>query len=1145
MSHTDPNFIDNIVRRLTSADDTEDDGSWISPPKRRGGGLAMVMEHRRATVIDDMGNNLSAYYRLSETSGSTAADASGLVRNATLSRKLSTGTKRMGSRSARISPGDSAVAKNVRVHGTSDMSVAFWVRMASLPTGSDKMFIVRRGDGSAGRAWITVSSAGVILYNSYFGVGKDYWSNSMAGVLADLNWHHVCVTYDRDGNQTLYVDGVADTSISMAGASADKWQNAPWTIGVTNGTAGYVSGDLHIDDFRCYSRVLSATEIDAIYDWGVGNPTRHIDSYITSRSRLVARWHMQDTEGVLGSEILLNNDFETWTTSPGAPDSWELSGAGQTVTKMNDGAGISGSNYARVVQTSTANVQGIRQILAGLVAGKEYVVTGWARVDSGNAQIKVQNNTDSISECNASTTNGHWTKLTCTFTAQAGKTYQIECIGTYPSTNGHTSYFDAISVKQRGLLDNPNFDVYTATPGLPDNWSNNGGNLTQYSKETSIVYDVPNALKIASDASATFPGVYQNATGLVAGKAYRLRARVRAGNNGDVCALKLRNTTDSVTLYESNNTTTEWVEKSIVFFAQAGKTYQVTCYVADTGLTGTKVGYFDEVILEEFVITDSSESGYHLTPARTETYAGPSINVGQSGAIGSAIEFTNDSLLYYNAAIPSRLYDLGGSGRTWCGRVYLTGGDTDKTLITTRNGTATDNGGYFIAIRGSGKLGLYFTEGGIGEWGESTGIIALNTWTHWAVAWNPTTKVAKFYINGVLSGSHTFTLTPTNQTGYFRIGGDDAPGDTGFGGNEHQFLGKMEDVRIYDVGDLNDQYFDLLYKLNPYNLDVLQTFEDVNDAFSSDISAADGNAFIATLRNQDTLWVAGKYGNAWEATGNAYLSATIDDNIMRAGHEDKSWTIAAWYKAHALWNVEGDGIVVGRAGGNGGICHQGTNIVFRLVNSSESPTGITTPVGDLEWHHYAAVYSNGSMKLYKDGVLVASGTFSGTFRAYTTALLIGGSTSNSVDFHVDGLIDNVRIYNRALSADDVVYEMFSWAQSNALNTHTTAAFSGGRALQAVVSAVDGYVEHGLADDWSAYKYLQFYAKSTVADSSGYVEIYDGSTWHNIGSFVVGTSFQRVTLDMSSIARSSLTSMRFTFGTVATYTLDELTLVEVL
>ena len=74
------------------------------------------------------------------------------------------------------------------------------------------------------------------------------------------------------------------------------------------------------------------------------------------------------------------------------------------------------------------------------------------------------------------------------------------------------------------------------------------------------------------------------------------------------------------------------------------------------------------------------------------------------------------------------------------------------------------------------------------------------------------------------------------------------------------------------------------------------------------------------------------------------------------------------------------------------------------------PTALTANT----WAHLAATYDGVTMRLYVNGVQVASRAQTGAIATSTNPLQIGGDSIYGQYFA--GLIDEVRVYNRALSA---------------------------------------------------------------------------------------------------------------------------------
>jgi hypothetical protein len=71
------------------------------------------------------------------------------------------------------------------------------------------------------------------------------------------------------------------------------------------------------------------------------------------------------------------------------------------------------------------------------------------------------------------------------------------------------------------------------------------------------------------------------------------------------------------------------------------------------------------------------------------------------------------------------------------------------------------------------------------------------------------------------------------------------------------------------------------------------------------------------------------------------------------------------------------------------------------------------------WHHWTCMFdaATRTRKLYRDGMLVASDTSKGMFQA-SSAFNIGRATWNEAYF--SGAIDDVRVYNRALTSWEVL-----------------------------------------------------------------------------------------------------------------------------
>ncbi len=74
-----------------------------------------------------------------------------------------------------------------------------------------------------------------------------------------------------------------------------------------------------------------------------------------------------------------------------------------------------------------------------------------------------------------------------------------------------------------------------------------------------------------------------------------------------------------------------------------------------------------------------------------------------------------------------------------------------------------------------------------------------------------------------------------------------------------------------------------------------------------------------------------------------------------------------------------------------------------------------------EWSHLAATYDGTTLRLYVNGLVVMSAPFTGNLATSTDPLRIGGNSVYGEYF--TGVIDEVRIYSRTLSAAEIRADM--------------------------------------------------------------------------------------------------------------------------
>lgn len=112
------------------------------------------------------------------------------------------------------------------------------------------------------------------IYNGYLALqlgNSGGYSNYISNVfVADGQLHHIAVTVDRDHAQGIrwYLDGVeAGTPKNPTGRTGSLYNTEPLRLGARSGTpSGYLNGLL--DEFQLYRKVLSSTDVAALYAAG-------------------------------------------------------------------------------------------------------------------------------------------------------------------------------------------------------------------------------------------------------------------------------------------------------------------------------------------------------------------------------------------------------------------------------------------------------------------------------------------------------------------------------------------------------------------------------------------------------------------------------------------------------------------------------------------------------------------------------------------------------------------------------------------------------------------------------------------------------------------------------------------------------------
>jgi len=103
---------------------------------------------------------------------------------------------------------------------------------------------------------------------------------------------------------------------------------------------------------------------------------------------------------------------------------------------------------------------------------------------------------------------------------------------------------------------------------------------------------------------------------------------------------------------------------------------------------------------------------------------------------------------------------------------------------------------------------------------------------------------------------------------------------------------------------------------------------------------------------------------------------------------------------------------------------EGENTVNFAANGVSTDLSCNKSVNDEQWHHVAAVYDGTNIYMYVDGLLDATKPASGLINQNHDPVLLGANPESPNPYYFNGLVDEVTLYNRALSAQEIqnIYE---------------------------------------------------------------------------------------------------------------------------
>ncbi|MGJ7021369.1 hypothetical protein J2Z78_006930 [Streptomyces griseorubens] len=303
--------------------------------------------------------------------------------------------------------------------------------------------------------------------------------------------------------------------------------------------------------------------------------------------------------------------------------------------------------------------------------------------------------------------------------------------------------------------------------------------------------------------------------------------------------------------------------------------------------------------------------------------------------------------------------------------------------------------------------------------------VTVGKWTHVAGSYDATLDRLRLYVDGQLVGEKSWS-TPWNARRGLRIGAGSYSGTPG-----NFFSGAIDDVQIFNR------------QLEDSEVTQLHAKQNVGDPGSPAIAvfpldeAADateivghGGVIPATYHGTVTTGVPGVAGKAARfdgTTGYAKVGETSAPHV----NTFRSFTVSAWAKLDSL--ASESGVVVLQAGKErpgmelyySAAAQQWAFAQYTADSADAGITRVTQPAGAQayagEWAHLVGVHDtdDNTLTLYVNGTKAGSVTQNSPFYADRSMYIGTGDFGGAKQFFFPGTVDDVRVQDRPVSAEEV------------------------------------------------------------------------------------------------------------------------------
>jgi len=410
---------------------------------------------------------------------------------------------------------------------------------------------------------------------------------------------------------------------------------------------------------------------------------------------------------------------------------------------------------------------------------------------------------------------------------------------------------------------------------------------------------------------------------------------------------------------------------------------------ADTKLLVGNKPFIGNSVLSGPVVTESVNNGVHnipYSPYDQEPWA--------ADDHGGSVHFDGSD------ALENTTTAIGTSDFTLEGWIYVdTDGPSNYAMIfDNRSALATGVYGWYQENQDKIKIGINSTTF------ESDNQVTYPSWHHWAIVRN--SGACTFYLNGRAQTSNAGTSITTDFTGTeFNIGRNSSVGSPADG---DYFFGNQADFRysksaVY-TADFMPPTAPLSHTATTHLLMNNKSDANVYDASASTNFELIGNAASSTTQRKFTT----SSSVYFDGTGD-YINfdlLDINSDVYTFGTGD--FTVECWVYFTSIADGSSNLQILYHSGGT-------TSSFYFHADSNQLSTGTSnaykvneaTSFSINTWYHLAATRQNGTSYVFKDGVLLGSGTADTTNYTSDGQPRIGANASGGQA--VNGYIQDLRV----------------------------------------------------------------------------------------------------------------------------------------